>query len=139
MAFDLGAPDDEFLGPIFLRAEIDLYDPGEWPSIFVQTGHKRTGPVALVQDPDILRQVTIYNYDNTIPEFAEYCARRGVPMQNRNEAEDDLVHAGKTQDCWELWLRKLGLLPDEVFKEPGSKNTADREYRKHKIIKSIYT
>lgn len=48
------------------------------PTIETQTGARRIGPRALIQDIDVLCLVTEYDFDLSNEAFVDYCCRRGV-------------------------------------------------------------
>jgi len=50
------------------------------PTIEAQTGAVRAGPVALIQNGDLLVKVTQCDYDLFAAGFAEYCRARGVSL-----------------------------------------------------------
>lgn len=122
------------------RSKIDPWNPGEiqdFPTIFRQTGYRRSGPVAICQDIEYLLKVHIFNYDQTVEEFQKYCASRGIYCSENEPTTEGMaehLHAAKIQDCWELWLRRIGALHAEEY--------SDQPFTKYdllrRLLKTIY-
>lgn len=121
------------------KSGIDPMDPGQiekFPTVYQQTGSKRTGPLALHQDNTVLLEVSQYNYDPSVLEFALYCRGRGIPFFDVTKTGQwgniEKIHAAKMQDCWELWLRHVGALPPEKYNQPKTINKLTQ------LLRTIY-
>lgn len=128
-------------------------------TVFQLTGYKRQGPVALVQDPDVLEKLGAHP-NAPVPDlsrvaFRQYVlARLGYTIQDRDSWETLSVSTrGRYLDCWELWLEYMkgtGLpeyaelcrtMPDSADQnpEPPARTPAQLLQQRAEIILRCFT
>lgn len=98
----------------------------DFVTVYQQTGHRRRAPRAIIQDKTVLDKMTVLDFDLDRPGFREYVlARRGLKFQDRAAVENlqkqtrGWPYLAEVRDCWELFLRDQGEIPEETREGSG--------------------